>query len=1171
MNGEPSRGSGKTERGTATTLSISQAPSGDTTHVPSSGRWSSARLPLVDRASYSVDGEVAQGGIGRVLSARDKRLDRRVALKELLDTGVAAEDRFVREALLTARLQHPAIVPVYEAGRWPTGEPFYSMKLVSGRPLSEIIDGTRTLDERLPLLTHVLAVADAIAYAHEKRIIHRDLKPANVLVGAHGETLVIDWGLGKDLSEPMVDGSGVVIEDRSSAPEPRRQDSKDMALDDGATIGEGITLVGSVMGTPAYMPPEQAAAEAVDERADVYALGAILYHVLAGRSPYAGVNGIKILQRVLEGPPTALPQIQRGIPLDLLAIVDKAMARDPAARYPTAKALAEDLRRFLAGQLVGVHLYTTGEKARRFVRKNRAALGVAAAAFCVLVTAGALFFVRVLKERDRATREQATAEEARKKAVEAEHRAVEHADELTLVQARTAVRRDPNEALAWLKTLSQTFTQWSSARVIAADAWVHGPAQVLREQKGAVNHLHLSQDGGRLVTASDDHTARVYDLAKGTSIGLIGHEDEVWFAMFFPDGQRVVTTGKDRTIRIWDAATGAEISTLRGHTRPVLFAIPSQDGKQVFSQGDDATTREWDLATGKDRVLASGHETGRKSAFSPDGRYFMTAGSRGVITLHDRQSGEARELAEMRVHVATAQLLPLYPMRFSRDSRLVAVGGPDGIVRVWDVGKKEKPRVLGGVTEPIVQVDFTPDGRQIAVASSKGSIRIWDLDTGSAKAFPTYDGLVQAFAFSPDGQWLAYGGTDHSVHLVHVGTGERRRFVGMRDNAWNVIFSRDSARLIVASVDGTTRIFPLDTTPGSVLGRHEGTAFAVDISPDGNHVLSAGADGLARLWPVHGGGPPVTLAGHVGKVVHAMFSPGGDFIATAGEDGTARLWDTQGHEIRAFPSRGAWPPVIQPSPDGASIAIGDSTGAVHRWDVDSGEVQAIGRHEEGVLALAFSADGLRLASGSFDKTARIWSLGTGESRILRGHEERVASIAFSPDGTTFASGSYDHKLRLWDEGSATPRTGDAGGYDVLGLSFTPDGMTLLSLGIDATVRMWDVRKARIARMLRGHNGPIHTLELASNGVALVTGSADRSVRLWDLEIGEGRVLGTHEAAVRDVDIAPDGSWAASVGDDGTVRVWPDDLPREPEALRAWILQSVPETVEHCALTNKMEF
>ena len=216
------------------------------THAPtSSQRWSAAQLPIVDAASYELHGEVAQGGIGRVLRAQDRRLGRPVALKHLLDPRADAEKRFVREALVTARLQHPAIVPIYEAGRWPNGEPFYAMKLVSGRSLEDMIAEQRTVESRLGLLRHVLAAADAVAYAHAQRVIHRDIKPANVLCGDFGETVVIDWGLARDLRD--------------------EEDAQTRSPDPATLAGARLTLAGSVIGTPAYMPPEQASGLSVDE------------------------------------------------------------------------------------------------------------------------------------------------------------------------------------------------------------------------------------------------------------------------------------------------------------------------------------------------------------------------------------------------------------------------------------------------------------------------------------------------------------------------------------------------------------------------------------------------------------------------------------------------------------------------------------------------------------------------------------------------------------------------------------------------------------------------------------------------------------------------------------------------------------------------------------------
>jgi eukaryotic-like serine/threonine-protein kinase len=253
-------------------------------------------LPVVSRALYEIEGELARGGMGRILAAVDRRLCRAVALKELPAEHGGGEGRFVREALVTARLQHPSIVPVYEAGRWPGGVPFYSMKLVSGRSLDALLNEATSLPARLGLLPHVIAIADAIAYAHTQRIVHRDLKPANVLVGAFGETVVVDWGLAKDLSQTASaeEAPGLAL---PPAAEP------------GATglptppPGDDRTVVGTVMGTPHFMPPEQARGEAVDERADVYALGAILYYLLAGVPPHAGKTLPEVLSAAASEPP----------------------------------------------------------------------------------------------------------------------------------------------------------------------------------------------------------------------------------------------------------------------------------------------------------------------------------------------------------------------------------------------------------------------------------------------------------------------------------------------------------------------------------------------------------------------------------------------------------------------------------------------------------------------------------------------------------------------------------------------------------------------------------------------------------------------------------------------------------------------------------------------------
>jgi serine/threonine protein kinase len=287
---------------------------------PIDDKREASSLPPVSTAAYALGREVARGGMGRILEALDVRIGRPVAVKELLGKAPAFAARFEREARVTARLQHPGIVPIYEIGKWPDGTPFYTMRMIEGRTLREAMRD-KALVERLALLPSIIAAVDAIAFAHGKRIIHRDLTPNNVLVGEYGETVVIDWGLAKDLSvagepddEPAV---GPYREQRSAS--------------------GNLTTIGAVIGTAAYMPPEQASGAVVDERADVYALGAILYHLLAGEPPYRASKSDEVVRQVQAGPPSAVAEVAVAAPRDLVSIVDKAMARDPTARYPTAR------------------------------------------------------------------------------------------------------------------------------------------------------------------------------------------------------------------------------------------------------------------------------------------------------------------------------------------------------------------------------------------------------------------------------------------------------------------------------------------------------------------------------------------------------------------------------------------------------------------------------------------------------------------------------------------------------------------------------------------------------------------------------------------------------------------------------------------------------------------
>ena len=332
-------------------------------------------------ANYEVEREVARGGMGKILSAWDRRHHRRVALKVLLRSGEAYRERFQREVRITAKLQHPSIIPLYEEGRWSDGEPFFAMKLVAGRSLAVAIAEARGTEERALLLPHVIAACDALAYAHDQGVIHRDLKPSNVLVGSFGETVVIDWGLAKELA---------------TAEDPRELTDDDRAE-------SGITVAGHALGTPAYMAPEQARGEPTDARADVYALGAMLYHLLSGHPPYEGRSPKEVIARVTEAPPAPLePAPELPAAQDLIAIARKAMSREASARYRAAGEMVADLRRFTSGQRVFARDYSFASLAARWIGRHRLAVATAMAFVVGIGATAGISVRRILAERDRA-------------------------------------------------------------------------------------------------------------------------------------------------------------------------------------------------------------------------------------------------------------------------------------------------------------------------------------------------------------------------------------------------------------------------------------------------------------------------------------------------------------------------------------------------------------------------------------------------------------------------------------------------------------------------------------------------------------------------------------------------------------------------------------------------
>ena len=574
-------------------------------------RSSRSSIPPVTHERYRHGPELGRGGMGRVVEAFDTQLGRTVALKEVLPRGAGVARRFIREVEITARLEHASIVPLYDSGTTPDGRPFYVMRRVSGRPLDQAVTRARDLGERLTLLPAVLAAIDAVAHAHKRGIIHRDIKPANILVGELGETVVIDWGLAKVIGEEDEEGL-------STNPPPA--DSLQ-------------TQIGSVFGTPGFMSPEQARGEPLSTRSDVYALGATLYHLLAGTPPHAGDSATIVLGRTLKHDVIPLEEAAPGAPPDLVAIVDKALAFEAEERYANASALGEDVRRFLTGQLVAAHRYTPRQRLGRFAKRHRTSLAIAALA-TVAVAALAWFSVhRIIAERDDATQARHAAL-AEKRAAEAAAVALaDRNDAMLLTQARSLLVSNPTEAIALIKQLRLDSVRMPEARAIAQAAVTRGVWWAMQSTDVLTTFVELSIDGRQLLQVSRDNIVRVWDLERRRLVIARPYARNI-FARWIA-GAQLLVFGDDMVPEVLEP--GANLTVPLG-IEPIDDVEVSETGDRLLLTDRTHALSWFDLATRTRTPLWPGHAVHR-IAIAPDGTWGVAADDKGAAAF-DRDGKE---------------------------------------------------------------------------------------------------------------------------------------------------------------------------------------------------------------------------------------------------------------------------------------------------------------------------------------------------------------------------------------------------------------------------------------------------------------------------------------------------------------------------------------------------
>ena len=661
--------------------------------------------------------------------------------------------------------------------------------------------------------------------------------------------------------------------------------------------------------------------------------------------------------------------------------------------------------------------------------------------------------------------------------------------------------------------------------------------------KGHTSHVvsaAFSPDGKRVVTASVDQTARLWDVESGKEVAVLkGHTDDVWSAAFSPDGKRVVTASVDQTARLWDVESGNEIAVSKGHTNSVWSAAFSADGKRVVTASSDRSARLWDTESGAEIAALKGHtDDVWRAAFSPDGKRVVTASSDESARLWDVESG--KEVAVLKGHTDD-----VVSAAFSADGKRVVTASSDETARLWDMDSGNELAVLKGHTDDVWSAVFSPDGKCVVTASSDKTARLWDVESGKEIAVLKghTDDVVSA-AFSADGKCVVTTSLDQTARLWDTERGKEVAVLkGHSNSVWSAAFSADGKCVVTASRDQTARLWGAESRNElAVLKGHTDEVVSAAFSPDGMRVVTASSDETARLWDVESGSEIAVLKGHTDNVRRAAFSADGKCVVTASLDQTARLWSAEsGNELAVL--KGHTDKVVSAafSSDGKLVVTASVDQTARLWDAESGnEIALLKGHTDEVVSAAFSADGKRVVTASSDETARLWDTESGnELAVLKGHTHDVWSAAFSPDGECVVTASRDQTARLWGAESGNELAVLKGHTDeVVSAAFSADGKCVVTTSLDQTARLWDTESGKEIAALKGHTDDVWSAAFSADGKCVVTASRDQTARLWGAESGnEIAVLKGHTDNVWRAAFSADGKRVVTAPSDDTARLW----------------------------------